>query len=105
MAHGFDRLSLSISLNCSRFPFDERYMWGPNAFGIPVLRVFTHEMLHFWQLLGSGYIANLALAEWHSLKARGDARAATASISRSFSEIDPAAGFSPYQLHEALCRY
>ena len=66
--HGLDRPSLSVSLNADWFAFDRRYLWGPEPFAIPALRFYTHEVLHFWQVLASGFVANLALAEWRALR-------------------------------------
>ena len=105
--HGLDRPSLAVSLAEDRFPFDHRYLWGPAPFGIPALRYFTHEVLHFWAMLGSGFLANLALGEWRALE-QYDATGTVpepAGALESFARHVPEAGFSPWQLHEALCRY
>ena len=101
--HGLDRASLAISLDADRFPFDPRYLWGPAPFGIPVLRQFTHEVVHFWSMLGSAYLANIALADWRALSAGTfvEPEGAAASFTRQVPEV----GFSPWQLHEAVCRY
>jgi hypothetical protein len=105
--HGLDRASLAVSLDADRFPFDPRYLWGPAPFGIPVLRQFTHEVVHFWAMLGSAYLANIALGDWRALRWYEEAgrfvepEGAAASFTRNVPEV----GFSPWQLHEALCRY
>ena len=104
MPREFDRVSLLIDLDVDHFDFDHRFLWGPAVFDRPELRFFLHECVHLWQLLGSGYLANLAGDRWHALlefEATGKIR----TPDSRFITVDPEAGFSPRDLSEALCRF
>jgi hypothetical protein len=106
----FDRLSLVIDLNADLFAFHPIYALIPGAFERPILRVFSHELLHFWQTLSSGFLMNVALQEWDHVQAIDSGSGESRDLSRNtlirgFSDVEPDAGFSAWHLHEALCRY
>jgi len=106
----FTRPSLSIELDGDHFPFDDNYLYGPAAYDEPLLRVYVHEVLHFWQTLSQGFLAALALGEWQQLlefERTGSAEPQEelqAALSL-FYEPDPVLGFSTWNLYEALCRF
>ena len=109
MSHLFDRTSLAIEINSDFFPFDIGYLYGSAPFfpENPILRVYTHEVLHFWQALSTGFIANLAFGEWNALLAYEKDKNPIHQINllQSFTEVDTEFGFSPFNLSEALCRF
>ena len=101
MAHGFDRTSLIVRLDADYFPFESDYLQAPAKHEKPILRVVMHEYLHFWQLISSGFLANVALGEVRALRgAEPDV-----ALRRSFIEPHADLGFSAHQLSEALCRF
>ena len=110
MSGAFDPLSLVIDLNADFFAFHSIYALIPRAFERPILRVFSHELVHFWQTLSSGFLMNVALQEWDHVQAIDSGSREPGDLSRntlirSFNEVEPNAGFSVWHLHEALCRY
>jgi len=105
--NGFDRCSLAIELASDFFPFEEEYLQQPRLYDNAAVRVFVHETLHFWQVLSSGFLANLALSEWHNLLEFEGSGELTpqSSILGSFVRENPEMGFSPWNLSEALARF
>jgi hypothetical protein len=105
--NGFDRCSLAIELASDFFPFEEEYLQQPRLYDNATIRVFVHEILHFWQVLSSGYLANLALKEWENLQEFEHSGKLTppASILRRFMQRNPQLGFSAWNLSEALARF
>ena len=102
--------SLAIELDADYFEFDESFIYGPAKFNIPILRVFIHEVLHFWQTLSLGFITNLALHEWLQLldyenKITYFRDQERKKMLNSFKKVHPKLGFSAYNLSEALCRF
>jgi len=105
MSSGFDRQSLVVDLDCDSFDFDSRILFGPSVFGRPELRRFTHECVHLWQQLGSGYLANLARDRWSDLNTFEKTGEMPPVRKSRFGDVDPQTGFSVQQLSEALCRF
>lgn len=101
MTAGFDRASLSISLDCGGkdFPRNEDQQ-----------RVYYHELIHFWQTLSEGFITRQALLEWQRLRhfeQTGDA-AISSEFGTQLSEFfrkHPDSGFSTWNLSESLARF
>jgi hypothetical protein len=105
--NGFDRCSLAIELAYDFFPFKKEYLEQPRLHDHTAVRVFVHETLHFWQVLSSGFIANLALSEWRNLlkfECSGEFEP-RAKILEDFTRKNIELGFSAYNLTEALARY
>jgi hypothetical protein len=91
-------------------PFDIGYLFGPAAFSLDyptMLRVYTHEVLHFWQTLSMGFITNLALNEWLALSEYEQTGnpSRQSDLLQAFTTRDPDLGFSASDLSEALCRF
>lgn len=104
VAHHLDRVSLSIGLGGDCFAFDHRYLLGTQPFRKPELRQYVHECLHLWQVLGSGYLSNVARDKWLALQ-RWEATGELPAPSGRLTAVDPAVGFSARDLSEALCRF
>ena len=104
MEHHLDRVSLSVGLGGEYFEFDYRYFLGIQPFSKPELRYFIHECIHMWQLLGSGYLVNLARNRWLALR-HWEATGQLPEADQRFTALEPSAGFSAWQLSEALCRF
>ncbi|UCG70589.1 MAG: hypothetical protein JSV09_06110 [Thermoplasmata archaeon] len=110
MGNELYRPSLVITLNESYVPFNENYVYGPSEFRKPFLRIYIHELLHFWQYLSQGYLTKLALNEWKNLlnyEKSGDPTPPNDLIEQNeeFLKVNDITGFSIKELHEALCRF
>ncbi len=108
MARGlFLRPSLSIELDAAHFEFDDALLHHPAKYEDPVVRVFVHELLHFWQTLSQSFLTGLALAEWRRLVEfeRSGLPSGADHPVLEFLEPHPELGFSAWDLSEALCRY
>lgn len=102
--HGLDRVSLAVRLDSEIFPYDSRFLLGIQPFDKPVLRRYVHECVHLWQLLGSGYLTNMARTDWIALR-RWEETGELTHRSNAFTRVDEVAKFSAWQLSEGLCRY
>jgi hypothetical protein len=76
------------------------------AWGERLPRLLIHETMHFWQLLGSGYLTRLVADEWQrllTLEANGTLLAESARVvaHRDRSAVP----FAADELVEAWCRY
>lgn len=103
-------VSLAIELDADYFEFDKYFIYAPAKFNNPILRVFIHEVLHFWQAISLGFITNLALQKWLQLldyenKATYFSKHERQKLLNSFKKVHPEFGFSAYNLSEALCRF
>jgi hypothetical protein len=67
----------------------------------------TTVIMHFWQALSQGFIANLALGEWLQLQNYESTTRIDGEIELigAFTAVHPELGFSAWALTEALCRY
>jgi hypothetical protein len=103
----FIRPSLSIELKVNKFKYDHEYLSGPAYYEIPPLRVYTHEVIHFWQTLSQGYLANLALSEWKNMIEYEKTKEVykPGSVKKRYFDRDSDFGFSSYDLVEAQARY
>lgn len=103
----FFRPSLAIELKVEHFKYDHEYLCGPSYYDIPILRVYTHETIHFWQTLSQGYVTNLALSEWCELSDYEQSKESNnySSVKNKFYEKSFECQFSPRDLIEALARY
>jgi len=109
MKNAFDIQSFAIEINADHVPFDINFMIIPSVFieDYPFLQRYFHELIHFWQTLGSGYLMNLMLGEWGKLKDFENKGIAdnTIELMERFTQTDPKYGFSIHDLTESLCRY
>lgn len=103
----FLRPSLSIELDADYFAFDDDFLYGPGKFDNPTLRVYMHEVLHFWQALSQSFLTRLALEEWERLLdyEENGTIAQGKDFVDTFKEKHSQLGFSAWDLSEALCRY
>ena len=85
------------------------YLDPNNPFwGAQLCRVLYHESIHFWQLLSSGYIADLVAEEWLRLQAfeqRGEVQAVSEKLIAFNRRSADGAPFSAYELTECWARY
>jgi hypothetical protein len=112
MRNGLHRPGLAISLAADQVPFDENFVFGPKKFDIPILRVYIHELLHFWQSLSQAFFAYQALYEWRQLvhfQRSGELELETIpALKQQNDELyrrDPETGITAWSLSEALCRF
>jgi hypothetical protein len=79
----------------------------PARYAPRVSRLIFHEAIHFWQHVGSGYLAAIAAEEWARLKAfeRQGQSAAPGPRRVAFVSRVSQSGFSARDLHEALARF
>ncbi|TDD26333.1 hypothetical protein E1218_13210 [Kribbella turkmenica] len=76
------------------------------AWGDRLPRLLIHETVHFWQLLGSGYLTRLVADEWQRLLALEADGTLLAESARVAAHRDPTAvPFAADELVEAWCRY
>lgn len=82
---------------------------NPNdeSWGDELSRVLYHETIHFWQLLSSGYVANLVGEEWGRLLEYEDTGELPEKSDLVAGHNRPAPGdpFSPRELVECWARY
>jgi hypothetical protein len=103
----FIRPSLAIEIFANEFAYSDEYMQGPAYYDIPLLRVYAHEFLHFWQLLSHGFFANMALSEWSDLIQFENTHVVgkPSKIYSEFYRVDVETGYSAYDIVECLARY
>jgi hypothetical protein len=100
------RVSLAIDLDYDYVPFSEFYITAPRMVGTRLAREYIHEVLHFWQVFSSGFIANLALEEWGVLQDFEAGHALTwAAMADSYIAVDNRVGFSVHDLTESVTRF
>lgn len=105
--NGFVPPALAVELDYPISDFHQGFLQGPTCFHQPFTRTYVHEVLHFWQTLSQGFIANLAVEESLAIREfreTGAAPTAQSMITR-FSSIPKGTPFSPWELSESLCRY
>lgn len=75
--------------------------------GAPLCRRLYHETLHFWQLLGWGYVANCAAADWERVLSFEQTGAVPPPSARGLDAMGVAGDgpFSPRDLMEAVARF
>lgn len=97
----FDRTSLSVRVSGPTIPFSYDNALKPVS--VPDLRIrrWFHELVHLWQLFGSGYLANLALGQLDAVLDSGK----DPSLLGAFRMKDRGAEFSAYDIHECLAQY
>ncbi len=74
---------------------------------MPLCRILYHESVHFWQLLASGYLANVVADEWSRLERyeqTGELLSRGAFASKYLERVEPDP-FSAYELVECWARY
>lgn len=117
----FVETALAVKMDAPFFLFDIDYLRGPYYYENPWLRHFVHEVIHLWQLLGQGFLANKAFEQWMNLldfEQRGRLPEKphlllTERLTRQKEIFDPKVlrspnnqnRFSPNDLREALARY
>ncbi|MFG1814985.1 hypothetical protein ACGFIF_14545 [Kribbella sp. NPDC049174] len=76
------------------------------AWGDRLPRLLIHETVHFWQLLGSGYLTRLVADEWHRLLMLEENGTLLRESARVAAHRDRSVvPFAADELVEAWCRY
>lgn len=85
------------------------FFFDPNhaEWGAPLCRRLYHESLHFWQLLGWGYVAHCAAVDWQRVLAFEATGVVPPPSARGLDSMGGAGDgpFSPRQLMEAVARF
>lgn len=114
MSNNFEYLSGSINISAplpdilQKKGLDPFYE-DPNndEWGDVLCRVLYHESIHFWQLLASGYLANLVSEEWRRLDhfEQNKEILPKSDLSDNYTSRPDDTPFSPYELTECWARY
>jgi hypothetical protein len=103
----FDRVSMTISVHgAAYFPFEYEHALKPGSYADLRVRVWFHELLHLWQVLGSGFLANLACDQVVAVEEfERSTPGPVSNLVDRFAAKDAGSGFSASDLHEALARF
>jgi len=103
----FDRVSMTTSVDGAYFPFEYEHALTPAQYADARVRIWFHELLHLWQVLGSGFLANLACDQMVALEEfeRTGAPGPMSNLVDRFAAKDVTTQFSAMDLHEALARF
>lgn len=105
MRAAFDRVSMTVGVSGDRIPFDYEQALHPTTGG-PEIRRWFHELLHLWQLFGSGFLANLACNQLDAVVGdEGQSAIGQTDLLEAFARKDDISGYSALDLHESLARY
>jgi len=105
MRAAFDRVSMTVAVSGDLIPFDYDQALRPTLGDVRIRRWF-HELVHLWQLFGSGFLANLACDQIAAVVLdEGRPTVSRTDLLEAFARNDDVTGFSVLDLHETLARY